>query len=83
MHKEKKCFTNITDTISLLKSLSVTVHADKSQFLPTPKLDVLGFTINSVKMMVSLKKEKRKQLASLITITFKKKFINIRNKKTS
>ena len=33
--------------------------------IPTQELDVLGFTINSVNMTFSLKKEKKEQLACI------------------
>ena len=54
------------------------MDAEKSQFLPTQELDILGFTINSVNMTVLLKTEKKEQLPSLIRKTINKKFIKIR-----
>ena len=69
---KENCIKNITDTVTLLSSLGFTVHAKKSQFLPIQKLDILGFTINSVNMMISLKKEKKVQLACLIRKTITK-----------
>ena len=72
------CIKNIIDTVTLLRSLGFTVHAEKSQFLPTQDLDILGFTINSVNMTVSLEKEKKEQLVCLIRKTINKKFVKIR-----
>ena len=69
---------NIIDTVKLLRSLGFTVHAEKSQFLPTQDLDILGVTINSVNMTVSLKKEKKEQLACLIRKIINGKIIKIR-----
>ena len=54
------------------------MDAEKSQFLPIHELDILGFTINSVNMTVTLKKEKKEELACLIRKTINKKFIKIR-----
>ena len=75
---KENCTTNIIDTDTSLRSLGFKVHAEKSQFLPTQELDILGFTINSVKMTVLLKTEKKEQLPSLIRKTINKKFIKIR-----
>ena len=55
-----KCIKNIIDTVTLLRSLEFTVHAERLQFLPTQEIDILSFTINSVNMTVSLKKEKKR-----------------------
>ena len=75
---KENCIKNIIDTVTLLRSLGFTIPAEKSQFLPTQELDILGFTINSVNMTVSLKKEKKEQLAYLIRKTINKKIIKIR-----
>ena len=72
------CIKNILDTVTLLRSLGFTIHAKKSQFLPTQELGILGFTINSVNMTVLWKKEKKEQLACLIRKTINKEFIKIR-----
>ena len=71
----KKQHHNIADTVTLLRSLGIVVHAEKSQFLPIQELDILDFTINSVNIMVSLKKEKKEQLACLIRKTRNKNFV--------
>ena len=75
---KENCIKNIIDTVTLLRSLGFTVHVEKSQFLPAQELDILDFTINSVNMTVSLKKEKKQQLACLIRKTINKKLIKIR-----
>ena len=46
--------------------------------MPTQKLDILGFTIDSVAMTVSLKETKKKDLSNLISKTIAKTFIRIR-----
>ena len=46
--------------------------------MPTQKLDILGFTIDSVAMTVSLKETKKKNLSNLISKTITKTLIRIR-----
>ena len=75
---KENCIKNILDTVTLLRSLGFTIHAKNSQFLPTQVLGILGFTITSVNMTVSLNKEKKEQLACLIRKTINKEFIKIR-----
>ena len=65
-----KCVSNIVTTIKSLRSLSFTIHAGKSNLNPTRKLDILGFTIDSVAMTLSLKGTKKKDnLSNLISKT--------------
>ena len=73
-----KCVSNIVATIKKLRSLGFTIHAGKSNLIPTQKLDILGFTIDSVAMAVSLKETKKKDLSNLISKTIVKNFIKIR-----
>ena len=72
-----KCVSNIVATIKKLRSLGFTIHAGKSYLIPTQKIDILGFTIDSVAMMFSLKETKKKDLRNLITKTIAKTFIKI------
>ena len=73
-----KCVSNIVATIKKLRSLGFTIHEGKSNLIPTQKLDILGFTIDSVAMTVSLKETKKKDLSNLISKTIAKTFIKIR-----
>ena len=50
---------NIFGTIKKLRSFGFTFHAGKSSLIPTQKLYILGFTIDSVAMMVSLKETQK------------------------
>ena len=59
MAPTEKCIKNIIDPVALIKSLGFTVHVEKSQFLPTQELDILGFTINSVNTSFIEEGEKR------------------------
>ena len=73
-----KCVSNIVATIKKLRSLGFTIRAGKSNLIPTQKLDILAFTIDSVAMTVSLKETKKKDLSNLISKTIAKTFIKIR-----
>ena len=73
-----KCVRNIVAIIKKLGSLGFTIHAGKSNLIPTLKLDVLRFTIDSVAMTVSLKETNKKDLSNVISKTFAKTFIKIR-----
>ena len=65
-----KCVSNIVTTIKSLRSLSFTIHAGKSNLNPTRELDILGFTIDSVAMTLSLKGTKKKDnISNLISKT--------------
>ena len=77
---KEKYIKNIVDTVALLRCLAFSLHTGKLQFLQIQQdLDILGFTINSINMTVSLTKEKKAQLSGLIRKTLNKKFI--KNKK--
>ena len=73
-----KCVSNIVATIKKLRSLGFTIHTGKSNLVPTQKLDISGFIIDSVAMTVSLKETKKKDLSNLISKTIAKSFMKIR-----
>ena len=73
-----KCVSNIVANIKKLRSLGFTIHAGKSDLISTQKLEILGFTIDSVDMTFSLKETKKKDLRNLISKTIAKTFIKIR-----
>ena len=50
--------SNVIDTIILFDQLGLVVHPEKSSFIPTQVIVILGFVINSVKMTVQLTTEK-------------------------
>jgi hypothetical protein len=54
------CAKNVLATIKLFDSLGFTVHPSKSSFIPTQKLIILGFLIDSVEMKVYPTAEKIK-----------------------
>ncbi len=55
---KEKCINNINDTITLLRSLGFTIHADKSVLQPTQKIEFLGFIVNSNEMTIKLSEKK-------------------------
>lgn len=52
------CVHNVIDTVSQLDPLGFVIHPDKSVFIPTQVLVVLGFVINTVTMTIYLTAEK-------------------------
>ena len=69
---ETESISNIFATFKKLRSLCFTIHAGSSNLIPTQKLDILGFRIDSV-ATVSLK-----ALSNLNSKTLTKTFINTR-----
>ena len=67
-----KCVSNIVANIKKLRSLGFTIHAGKSNLISTQKLEILGFTIDSVDMTISLKEPKKKDIRNLISKTIAK-----------
>ena len=51
---------NIVATIKKVRSLGFTIHAGKSNLILTQTLYILGFTVSSVAMAVSLKDTHKK-----------------------
>ena len=41
-------FSNVLNTIEILRSLGLTIHPDKSKFIPIQRITYLGFILNSV-----------------------------------
>ena len=52
------CVHNVIDTVSQLDPLGFVIHPDKSVFIPSQVLIVLGFLINTVTMTICLTVEK-------------------------
>ena len=53
-HTSAGCFYNVMSIAELFDRLEFVVHPDKSLLLPTQKITILGFAINSRKMSVKL-----------------------------
>ena len=56
------CFSNILNTIEILRSLGFTIHPNKSKFIPTQCTTYLRFFFYSVQMTITLTLEKKKIL---------------------
>ena len=54
----KECLENVNDTNWLFEKVGFIVHEKKSVFEPTQKLKFLGFIIDSVNMIATLRQEK-------------------------
>lgn len=48
------CLQNITDTVTLMDSLGLTVHPEKSVLVPTQQIVFLGFLLCSITMTIRL-----------------------------
>ena len=73
-----QCVQNVIDTAILFTKLGLIVHPTKSVFIPTQKLEILGFVLNSVTMTVKLTAAKALAIQELCTKTLKRKCISIR-----
>ena len=56
------CLDNVIDTIKLLRNLGFTIHPEKSVLTPTQKITFLGFILDSVKMTITLTKERKEKI---------------------
>ena len=56
------CVKNVKDTITLLDQVSLVIIPEKSVLYPTQKLIILGFLLDSLKMMNSLTGEKTQNI---------------------
>ena len=75
---EQSCFDNIRETTIALDVLGFVIHPEKSTFIPTQKLDYLGFIIDSVAMTVSLTDAKKAAILKLCDIALTKQKVTIR-----
>ena len=61
-----KCEENIHKTMRLYDKLGYVINLKKSQIVPTQKIRILGFVIDSVKMIITLTEEKKQKLKTLV-----------------
>ena len=59
------CDNNVLDTAKLLHSLGFIIHPEKSSFIPSQIITILGFKINSILMKVFPTPEKTEKIKSL------------------
>ena len=58
----QNCQNNIQKTVNLFTSLGFLVHPEKSVLVPTQKLTVLGFILDSEHMIISLTPERARAI---------------------
>ena len=54
----QECVGNVIDSVQVVDSLGFVVHPAKSTFIPSQRLEFLGFILNSVEMTIRLTPEK-------------------------
>ena len=59
---QEQCLANVIDTVALFTRLGLVVHPDKSSFLPSQIITLLGFILNSITMTVKLTEDKAANL---------------------
>lgn len=74
----QECLENVFDTLSLLDSLGLTVHPDKSIIVPAQSMEFIGFLINSVDMTVRLTTRKAKEIVELCQSLLRRDTVTIR-----
>ena len=57
---------NIHKVMRLYDKLGFVINSRKSKIVPTQRIRILGFLIDSVKMIVTLTKEKKQKLKTLL-----------------
>ena len=60
------CEENIHKTMHLYDKLGFVINLKKSQIVPTQRIRILGFVIDSVKMIITLTEEKKQKLKTLL-----------------
>lgn len=73
----KSCLRNISDTVSLMNSLELTVHPNKSVLLPTQQIVFLGFILCSISMTIRPTPEKCQKVVELGHQIFARKTVTI------
>ena len=64
----RDCVDNVIDSVQVVDSLGFLAHPDKSTFIPSQRLEFLGFILNSVKMTIRLTQEKATRLQTACNI---------------
>ena len=72
------CFSNVLNTIQILRSLEFTIHPEKSKFIPSQCITFLGFIFNSVQMTITLSLEKKEKILNLCHEVPKEDVVTIR-----
>ena len=60
------CVQSVEKMVSMFMTLGFVIHPEKSQLVPSQRLEFLGFVIDSTTMTISLNDRKRKNLKKLV-----------------
>lgn len=74
----EECSKNVYDTLTLVDSLGLTVHPDKSVIIPVQCIEFIGYLVNSVDMTVRLTPKKAKAIAKLSSSLLERESFTIR-----
>ena len=72
------CFSNVLNTIEILRSLGFTIHPDKSKFTPIQCIIYLRFISNSAQMTITLTLKKKQNILNLCQEIFREDVVTIR-----
>ena len=75
----EECLKAVEDCVDLLSRLGFQINIRNSVFMPTQKIEYLGFTLNSKYMTVTLTKEKKEKLSVLVKQIVNSKMVKIRD----
>ena len=74
----RECVDNVIDSVQVVDSLGFVAHPDKSTFIPSQRLEFLGFILNSVEMTIRLTPEKATGLQTACNILLADPSLTIR-----
>ncbi|CAG2203580.1 unnamed protein product [Mytilus edulis] len=74
----EECLNNVQETMKLFDSLGFTIHKEKSVVVPAQNIEFLGFSIDSVSMVVKLAPKKVANIVELCRTLLRKCFVTIR-----
>ena len=75
----ESCLSNVKQSSKLLDDMGFTINVSKSIFIPSQKMEFLGFTIDSVAMTVTLTSIKKHKLKCLCIDMLSKESMPIRS----
>ena len=75
----ESCLLTVIKTTKLFQSLGFVIHPEKSKFIPSKKVEHLGFVIDSERMVTYLFHHKKKKIYNKCQSISKKQDLEIRN----
>ena len=75
----ESCLLTVIKTIELFQSLGFVMHPEKSKFIPSKKVEYLGFVIDSERMVTYLSDHKKKKIYDKCQSISKKQDLKIRD----